>query len=66
MDNIFHVVYSLSFYDQNQLNYNHLSKGGKNGKKALAMNGLKLELKFWVKNGQKWPECAGHLQSPAS
>ena len=30
MENIFHLVYSLRLYDQNQLNYNQFSGGAKN------------------------------------
>ena len=41
MGNIFHLVYSLCFYDKSQLNYNQISEGGKNGKKSSVLKGLK-------------------------
>ena len=41
MDNIFHLIYSFCFYDQNQLNYKQISEGSENSEKTSVLKGLK-------------------------
>ena len=41
MDNISHLVYTLCFYDTNQINYNQLSEGGENGEKNIGAGRVK-------------------------
>ena len=40
MVNIFHLVYSLCLYGQNQLNYKQFSEGSENAEKTLVLKGL--------------------------
>ena len=52
MDNIFYLVYSLCFYDPNQLNYNQFSEGGENAKKTLVLKVLKETIGKWSKEAK--------------
>ena len=54
VDDIFHLVYSLSFYTKNQLDYNQFSEGNENSRKMLVLKGLKVSVDIELVTKDIW------------